>query len=96
MLGGWLMKRYPPKEINALYGYRTSQSRKSNDHWKFAQTYAAKEMLKWGFVMFLFSFLGYWIEDEIVKLYLGFILLMAMALIPIYNTEKALRKKFPK
>ena len=37
MLGfGLLWKKHPPKDINAVYGYRTSRSCKSQEAWDFA------------------------------------------------------------
>lgn len=36
LLFGWLWKKKPPKDINALYGYRTAMSIKNQDTWDFA------------------------------------------------------------
>ena len=49
ILGIWLSK-FPPKEINNWFGYRTTQSRKSSKHWQVAQIYAGKLTLVIGCV----------------------------------------------
>ena len=36
-----IMYYYPPKEINSLYGYRTSSSMKSEERWDFAQRFSS-------------------------------------------------------
>lgn len=46
LIVGLIMKRYPPKSINGLYGYRTSRSMSNQQNWDFAQTYSAKLMVK--------------------------------------------------
>ena len=33
-----LLKKFPPKKINPLYGYRTSRSMKSESHWQLANS----------------------------------------------------------
>lgn len=51
LLGGVIMKIWPPKEINMLYGYRTPLSTSSDRAWKLAQKHSAQMMLKYGLVM---------------------------------------------
>ncbi|WP_211209317.1 SdpI family protein [Psychroflexus tropicus] len=41
-----LLYFYPPKEINAIYGYRTKRSSKNINNWKFAQSYFSKHWIK--------------------------------------------------
>ena len=43
LLAGFIQQRFPPKKINHLYGYRTSNSMKSQESWDFAQEYSAKK-----------------------------------------------------
>ena len=38
--------RYPPKEINHYYGYRTKGSMKNQETWDFAQQYSSSLLLK--------------------------------------------------
>src|SRR5690625_2970070 len=53
LLGGMIMKIWPPKEINMWYGYRTSLSTSSDRAWKLAQKHNAKMMLVFGFIMIM-------------------------------------------
>ena len=39
---GFILLKYPPKEINSLYGYRTEKSMKSQEAWDFAQIFSSK------------------------------------------------------
>lgn len=59
LLVGFLMKRFPPKKINRLYGYRVSNSMKSQERWDFAQAFASKEMTKTGGVLVLLFLIGW-------------------------------------
>lgn len=45
---GALMKKRPPKKINALYGYRTERSMKNVDTWQFANAYSGALIWKIG------------------------------------------------
>ncbi len=36
---------FPPKKMNALYGYRTPRSKKNQGNWDFAQKYSARLFL---------------------------------------------------
>ena len=48
-LGKYFSKR-APKEINMLFGYRTTRSTKNQDTWQFAHRYLRKAAgIKWGF-----------------------------------------------
>ncbi|WP_240420561.1 SdpI family protein [Paenibacillus periandrae] len=51
ILSGQLLKRKPPKNINAIYGYRTSRSMKNLDLWNEANQYSSKIMINNGYVM---------------------------------------------
>ena len=42
---------FPPKKINALYGYRTKRSMKSEKNWNFAQRYSTKKNAEVNFVV---------------------------------------------
>lgn len=54
MLGfGFLWKKHPPKDINALYGYRTSRSCKSQAAWDFAHQAFGRLWRRWGLVLLL-------------------------------------------
>ena len=52
---GWLFQKRPPKEINDLYGYRTSMSSKNRQTWIFAHQYAGRIWFFCGIVNFFVS-----------------------------------------
>ncbi len=52
MIGfGLLWKKHPPKDINAVYGYRTSRSCKSQETWDFAHQAIGRLWRRWGLVL---------------------------------------------
>lgn len=91
-----ILMKFPPKKINQIYGYRTSNSMKSQERWDFAQQYSAKIMLKCGLAITIISLLGIFIK-EISSAYLS-ILAVIVLLIPVaimfFKTESAIKQKF--
>jgi uncharacterized membrane protein len=91
-----ILMKFPPKKINQIYGYRTSNSMKSQEHWDFAQQYSAKIMLKSGLAIILISFFGYFIADKSssqLSIYAIFILLIPVAIM-FFKTENAIKQRF--
>jgi uncharacterized membrane protein len=94
---GMIMKRFPPRKINPLYGYRTGSSMKSQDRWDFAQTYSSNEMIKSGCLLLLTSLLGLAVDlNEVSEIALGLGLMILMIVLLIVRTEKAIQRKFGK
>src|SRR5690554_1990072 len=94
-IGGFVMLKFPPKNINGLYGYRTSSSMKSKERWDFAQLYSSKEMIKLALLLALSGVLEFIVtpKPEIGMIIgLGLIILVVIAL--IVRVEKAIKKKF--
>ncbi len=52
---GFMMYKRPPKEINDIYGYRTSMSKKNKETWKFAHDYCGRLWIKVGIIMLIVS-----------------------------------------
>ena len=48
LLAGLLMKYYPPKSINGLYGYRTARSMENQRNWDEGNKFSAILMIKLG------------------------------------------------
>ncbi|MBS5064216.1 MAG: SdpI family protein [Hungatella hathewayi] len=103
MIGfGKSFQSHAPKEINSLFGYRTSMSMKNRDTWEFAHHYCGKLwwQLGWGVlaftVVFMITALGK--DDDTASIYAGIIsaVQIVFLLLPIYFVEKALRKNFDK
>jgi uncharacterized membrane protein len=92
-----IMKKFPPRQINGIYGYRTSSSMKSQDRWDFSQIYSANEMIKLGFLLLLTSLLGLVLNlNEVSEIALGLVLMIIMVVLLVVRTEKAIQRKFGK
>lgn len=91
-----IMLKFPPRKINALYGYRTNSSMKSQEQWDFAQHFSAKIMLKCGILMLLMALIGIFLQDSVsktVQIIFSAVVIFAPIIFLIYKTEKALRQK---
>lgn len=53
ILSALLLKKYPPSDINAAFGYRTRRSMKNIELWHAGNKYSAEIMRKNGFLMIL-------------------------------------------
>lgn len=51
ILGGRMMFRHCPEEINSVFGYRTKRSMKSINAWKFANDYCGRLWQKIGLIL---------------------------------------------
>ena len=96
MLGfGYYYTKYPPKEINYIYGYRTRRSMSNQNIWKVANQLGAKAIVNLGWLL-LFITIILWliIPDWSVLISVGFMLLGL--LIGVFWCEKQLDKSFDK
>ena len=57
VIAGRMMWKYPPKEINSIYGYRTKRSRINQDTWKFAHEYCGRLWWKMGVILLALTIL---------------------------------------
>ena len=59
-----ILKIYPPKKPNYYYGYQLGSAKKSMEHWKLANKYAANYLIfLYSFIIILSAILNY-IEYE--------------------------------
>lgn len=99
--GSYFMKN-APKEINAVFGYRTSMSMKNKDTWEFAHKYCGKIWYVCGMVMLpitvIFMILVIGKNEDCVGRIGGIIGGVQLVLLigSILPTEIALRKNFDK
>ena len=100
ILFGYIFKNNPPKDINSIYGYRTSMAMKNMDSWKFAHRYFGKLWFVIGIIILPVSIIPmfFFIKQStdvvgIAGTIIEFIQIVVL-LIPIYSTEKALKKEF--
>src|SRR5690554_7384641 len=92
VIAGFVMLKFPPKEINGLYGYRTKSSMKNQERWDFAQNYSAKEMVKLGLVLVLTGIFGLLFEpQEMLGMVIGLGLMILMVILLIVRVEAALK-----
>lgn len=95
LLLAWVVKRYPPKRINQLYGYRTNRSMKNQEIWDEANRYSASLMYRLCLYCLLIPGLGYAIFPDnnfLVTIVINTLLIVSI----IYYTEKHLNLHFDK
>lgn len=102
LLFGWIFRKHPPKNINSIYGYRTSMSMKNTDTWNFAHSYCGKLWWKIGTIMSIGTIVAMLPligkDTDATGLWSSIIMTIqcAILLISIYPVERALRKNFDK
>lgn len=103
MIGfGWLLKKHPPKNINGIYGYRTSMSMKNMDTWKFAHEYCGKLWWKIGWMILPISIITMMLCMKSSKDIIGTVggvvsaIQCVLLIVSIFPVEKALKKNFDK
>ncbi|MEI7979426.1 MAG: SdpI family protein [Bacteroidota bacterium] len=65
----FLIKKYPSKEINKYFCYRTFQSMSSLQNWIYANKLAANFILITAILLFIVSIIGNWLQTEYVRYY---------------------------
>ena len=89
---GFIMKVFPPKAINGLYGYRTTKSMQDQRHWDFAQRYSTVLMMKYSVLLSLSAVLAFVISLPVyLELGISIGLLVGMVIALFIKTEKALK-----
>lgn len=97
ILMGTVMRKFPPRKINSLYGYRTSNSMKSQERWDFAQSYSAKAMIRSGGILMLISPFGTfnWVPP-FAGMVLGLAVMISCFIMLTIRTERAIHREFGK
>ena len=99
---GVILYKYPPESINGMIGYRTPMSMKNKDTWEFAHNYIGKLWYRIGLILVPLSVIPMLFvlgkgEDPVGYLGSAICMLQMMFLIvPIFPTERALKKTFDK
>jgi|GEM_PF-276352 len=97
LLAGFIQQRFPPKKINHLYGYRTSNSMKSQESWDFAQEYSAKKMMKMGTYITALGLLAWSIDFQFSwSVWIALVIVTISPLLMLLQVETELKKRFPK
>lgn len=93
---GLVTIKYPPRNINHLYGYRTPLSMSSQEHWDFAQQIAAKKMIQSGLFLISMGLINLLIITSGVLALVYPLILVFIAVIYLFlSVEIALKRKFP-
>jgi uncharacterized membrane protein len=93
-LAGLIMWMFPPKKINHVYGYRTSQSMQSEEHWHFAQAYSAKLMVGLGAAFVGLGFVCNWLQfSDTIGTILALVIVVIGTVLLIIKTERELKKQ---
>lgn len=99
---GTLFIKKVPKDINNIYGYRTTMSMKNQETWTFAHHYCGRIWKITGWILAVLTVITFLPllhkEKDIIGTYGGIICFIQMVPLigSIYPTEKALRKTFDK
>ena len=95
VITGSIMYKFPPKNINHLYGYRTSSSMTTQERWDLAQEYSSKLMRSIGIVFIFLSLipLGIFIS-EVTGIILAMTCIIISTILLFINTENAIKNKF--
>ena len=97
-IAGLVLKVFPPKKRNYIYGYRTKRAMKSQETWDFAQQYSGNLMFIWGIAsalgMSLKRFLSNQSSNSDLDLITGAVFLFVLLLGIIWSTEQELKKRY--
>lgn len=91
-----IFRKFPPKEINILYGYRTKRSMANQQVWNTANSYWIQLFLKLTLLAFIFPLLSYFVFSTVDVLLFTIICSVLLLLITIPLTERHLNKHFDK
>ena len=100
LLFGYIFLHHPPTQINALYGYRTSMSRKNQDTWDFAHACCGKLWWHIGWVLLPLSaaamlpFLGKSVDVVGIAGTVITLLQCVVLIAAIFPVERALKREF--
>ncbi|MGB1316396.1 MAG: SdpI family protein [Chitinophagales bacterium] len=87
---GFIQLKFPPKEINPLYGYRSKQAKSSEKKWHFAQQYSAKWMIWIGIVLLATCLPFFFLAISPLVLTISYIseMFLLMALMMVFTERK--------
>ena len=101
MLGfGRIMYKHTPKDINYIFGYRTTRSMKNEDTWKFAHEYCGRLWCRIGLIMLIATVIVHIPFYNSSKDTIGIVATIVMTvqvvvlMLSIIPTEIALKKTF--
>lgn len=94
LLAGYILLRWPPKNINSLYGYRTPRSMKNQTNWDYAQRYSARLLMLAGLFFLLIAPIGLFLGgNDMLFLVIALGLLSCVCVLLLVVTEKSLKQR---
>ena len=101
MIGfGRIMWKHTPKDINYIFGYRTTRSMKNEDTWRFAHEYCGRLWWKIGLIMLIPTVLVhipfYNSSEDTLGIVAAIVMTIQIIVLiaSIFPTEIALKKTF--
>lgn len=93
---GFVLKAFPPKNINWFIGYRTPRAMKSQQAWDYAQVAGGKRLAVAGLVLAAIGLPLIYVKgiSAEVQAYLVFGSVLLTIIIPVVLTERDLKSKF--
>jgi len=88
----YLFKRFYPKEINILIGYRTKRSMASNEAWNFANGYSSSLLFSYSLITVAIQVVLFLIFDERIAILVAASLWLILLVLTIVQTESKLKK----
>ncbi|WP_425656651.1 SdpI family protein [Tenacibaculum ascidiaceicola] len=83
---------FPPKKINAIYGYRTNKTMKNDTIWQFANAFFTKEFMKYSAISLVAALVLAFISKELTWQPMA-IMLLSLA-VSVVKTEQEINKNF--
>ncbi len=90
----YLFRKFYPKEINPVIGYRTKRSMASTENWLFSNDYFSKVLLKSSFFLIAFQSICWLIYGSFIAIMSTIILWLLILIIVNILTERELKKRF--
>ena len=84
---------FPPKKINALYGYRTNKSMKNDEIWSFANSFFNNTLIKYSAISFIAALLFVFVTSVEITWQPMVFLLLTLA-VSVIKTEQVLSQNF--
>jgi len=97
LITGYLLKSFPPKDINGLNGYKTKMSRKNIKTWNEANEYSTKLLIKFSWLALLISVVSSLVLGKsyiIVEVFISMFLIIISLIALVELTEKHLKNVF--
>lgn len=74
-IAGLILRLFPPKRINNIYGYRTPKSKKNMENWKLANKYSSILLMIFGLLLLL---IGIIFDNTILTLIFAIIFIIIL------------------